>query len=186
MEQNSSKGGDIILIITSGLPASGKSKVIDILARHTERKWHIIRPSDWIPENLAMLDEEAQRQFNIGCWSVAIDKCNEAIAQVPPRDIIVLDACNSKAITLLTPIASAKTALHHVVLLFIQSNSDLCLARNPKLTKELLMNYVERFKVSLPRYKATCDSFLVVQNNGIIEQLETTLYDTWKQLCQNI
>ena len=175
-----------MLLLAAGLPKSGKSKAIDILARHVERKWHIIRPSDWIPENLAALDEATQRDYNIGCWSLALDKCNEAIEQVHPREIIVLDACNSKVGTLLTPITNAKAKFHHVVLLFVQANANLCLARDPKLTEALLLDYVERFKTSLPRYKKTCDLVLVVRNNGIFEQLETELHETWNRLCQSI
>jgi hypothetical protein len=150
------------------------------------RQWHIIRPSDWIPENLATLDKETQRSYNIGCWSVALDKCREAIADVNPRDIIVLDACNSRFNTLLTLIADAKAALHNVALLFVQSNVSLCLARDAKLTEPLLCDYVERFKTSLPQYKKLCNVFLAVRNNGTLEQLELALYDTWKQLCQSI
>jgi tRNA uridine 5-carbamoylmethylation protein Kti12 len=175
-----------MLIITCGLPSSGKSKAIDILAKHKSYKWHIIRPSDWVPDNLSTLDEQTQREYNIGCWSMALEKCREAIIEVSPKEIIVLDACNSKINTLLTLIADAKTALHRVVLLFIQSNADLCLARDTKLVEPLVRDYVERFKASLPKYKKCCDMFLVVRNNGNFEQLETELYDTWKTLCPNI
>jgi len=175
-----------MLILTCGLPKSGKSKAIDILAKHKDHKWHIIRPSDWVPDNLLALDEQTQREYNIGCWSMAIEKCKEAIEEVPPQEIIVLDACNSKINTLVTLIADAKAALHRVVLLFVQSNADLCLARDAKLTESLLRDYTGRFKTSLPKYKKCCDMFLVVRNNGIFEQLETELYDTWKTLCQSI
>lgn len=175
-----------MLLLTAGLPGCGKSKAIDILSKHAFPKWHIIRPSDWIPENLSMLDAETQRAYNIECWSIAIDKSKEAVAKVPPREIIVLDACNSKYNTTLTLIADAKVALHKVVLLFVQANADLCLARDAKLTESLLHDYVDRFKTSLPKYKKSCDLFLVVRNNGILEQLETELYDLWKQLCQSI
>jgi hypothetical protein len=151
-----------------------------------DRKWHIIRPSDWIPENLATLDKETQQSYNIGCWSVALDKCKEAIADVSPRDIIVLDACNSKSNTLVTLIADAKAALHNVALLFVQANMNLCLARDTKITEPLLCDYIDRFKISLPQYKKLCNAFLVVRNNGTLEQLETELHDIWKQLCQSI
>lgn len=86
----------------------------------------------------------------------------------------------------MTLIADAKAALHNVVLLFVQSNMNLCLARDAKLTDSLLRYYTERFKVSLPKYKKLCNAFLVVRNNGTFEQLETELHDTWKQLCQSI
>ena len=180
-----------MLILTVGFPKSGKSKVIDMLPRGNH-KWHIIRPSDWIPDNLSSLDEQMQREYNIGCWSMAIEKTKETIASVPPREIIVLDACNSKFNTLLTVIADAKAALHHVVSLFVQAQSNLCLDRDcktgaaAKLTVPLLNDYAERFKTSLPRYKQSCDLFLVVRNNGTLEQLETELYDIWKRLCQSI
>jgi len=175
-----------MLIITCGLPASGKSKTIDILAKHKSYKWHIIRPSDWVPENLATLDEQTQREYNIGCWSLALEKCKEAIEQISPKEIIVLDACNSKITTILTLITDAKAALHRVVLLFVQANADLCLARNAKLNEPLLRDYVDRFKTSLPRYKKCCDTVFVARNNGTFEQLETELYDIWKTLCQSI
>ena len=175
-----------MLIITCGLPAAGKSKTIDILAKHKSYGWHIIRPSDWVPDNLVTLDEQTQREYNIGCWSLALEKCQEDIEQVSPKEIIVLDACNSKVSTLLTLIADAKNALHRVVLLFVQANADLCLERNAKLKGPLLRDYVERFKTSLPKYKKCCDMFFVVRNNGTFEQLETELYDIWKTLCQSI
>jgi hypothetical protein len=132
------------------------------------------------------LDEKTQREFNIGCWSVALEKCKEAIAQVPPNEIIVLDTCNSKFNSHVSMIADAKKALHKVVLFFVQANVDLCLERNSQLSKTLLCDYVDRFKSSLPKYKKSCDLFVVVRNNGILEQLETELYDVWKRLCQSI
>jgi hypothetical protein len=83
-------------------------------------------------------------------------------------------------------IADAKKALHKVVLFFVQANIDLCLERNSQLSKTLLCDYVDNFKSSLPKYKKSCDLFVVVRNNGILEQLETELYDVWKRLCQSI
>jgi hypothetical protein len=166
------------------LPGAGKSRAIDILAKG--QKWHLIRPSDWIPENLSTLDIETQRAYNIECWSMAIDKCKEAIVEVQPREIIVLDSCNSKFNTLRVLITEARQKLHKVVLLFIQSNSNLCLARDAKLTQSLLNDYVDRFKESLPKYKQACDSFSVVKNNGTLEQLEFELRTIWKKLCENI
>jgi hypothetical protein len=168
-----------MLLIVAGLPKSGKSRAIDFLSK-SDGQWHIIRPSDWIPENLSSLDVESQRAFNIECWSMAIEKCKEAIEQVPPRETIVLDSCNSKYTTLLTLIVDAKAAMHKVVLLFVQSNISLCLARDPKMTESLLCDYTNRFKVSLPKYKKSCDSFLVIRNNGTLDQLKTELHNVWK------
>jgi uncharacterized HAD superfamily protein len=155
-------------------------------SKHASYNWHIIRPSDWIPDNLSELDIEVQRAYNIGCWSTALDKCREEISQVSPKEIIVLDACNSKYNTVLTLIEDAKVALHRVVLLFVQSNMQLCLSRDAKLSEALLCDYVDRFKSSLPQYKKSCDLFLIARNNGTFEQLETELYDIWKTLCQSI
>jgi predicted kinase len=138
-------------------------------------KWHIIRPSDWIPENLSKLDDETQRSYNINCWSVALEKTKEAIEEISPTDIIVLDACNSKYTTTISLITNARKHLHRAVLLFVQSDSNLCLSRNSKITKLLLDDYVNRFKTSLPEYKKACDLFLIVRNNGTIEQLTTEL-----------
>ena len=169
-----------MLILTCGLPGSGKSKAIDILmAKFGGKKWQLIRPSDWVPENLSTFDEETQRAYNIGCWEMAMEKANEAIAQIPPKNTIVLDNCNSKFTTVSTLISDARAALHHVVLLFVQSNVNLCLARNAKLSESLLRDYVDRFKVCLPKYKKVCDSFLVVRNNGTLEQLENELRGVW-------
>ena len=168
-----------------GMPSSGKSKVVDMLPKGGH-EWHIIRPSDWIPENLSTLDATIQSAYNIECWSIALAKSKEAVAKISPREIIVLDACNSKYTTIATLIADAKAALHKVVLLFVQARADLCLARDAKLTESLLLDYVDRFKVSLPKYKKLCDLFLVVRNNGTLEHLETELYAVWKQLCQSI
>jgi tRNA uridine 5-carbamoylmethylation protein Kti12 len=173
-----------MLIITSGLPSAGKSRTIDFLSK-SDGTWHIIRPSDWVPDNLSSLSDENQRQYNIGCWSMAIDKTREAISEVPPNEFIVLDSCNSKHTTLLTIITDAKAAMHEVALLFVQSNIELCLARDSKLTEPLLRDYANRFKTSLPHYKKSCDLFLVVRNNGTLEQLKTELHDVWKKLCQN-
>jgi hypothetical protein len=168
------------------LPRAGKSKVIDVLSKKAGPKWHIIRPSDWIPDNLSALSQEVQQSYNIECWSLAVEKAREAIDEISPKEIIVLDTCNSKYSTLLTLITSAKAALHSVILLFVQSNINLCLARDAKLTEQLLYDYVNRFKTSLPQYKRSCDLFLSVRNNGTFEQLTTELHDTWKKLCQNI
>jgi dephospho-CoA kinase len=173
-----------MFILTCGLPGSGKSKVIDILSAGLG--WHIIRPSDWIPDDLSALDEKTEREYLIGCWSLAIDKAKEAIAQIPPRDVIVLDSGNSKFNTTRLLICDAKKMFHKVAMLFVNSNVSLCKTRNTKLTDTLLRDYAERFKSSLPLYKKACDLFLVVNNNGTIEHLETELHDVLKILCHNI
>ena len=175
-----------MFIITAGLPKAGKSRAIDMLRGRNNTKWHVIRPSDWIPDNLANLDQDIQRSFTVECWSVAIEKCREAISEIPPREIIVLDGCNSKINTVLALIGDARAAMHHVVLFFVQAQINLCLQRDAKLTTSLLTDYAERYKVCLPKYKKLCDLFLVVRNNGTLEQLGTELHDTWKRLCQNI
>jgi predicted kinase len=174
-----------MLILTCGLPGAGKSRAIDILSKHAKASWNIIRPSDWVPENLFMMSEEMQSAYNIECWSLALEKCKEAIEQLDHKKFIVLDGCNSKFNTVSFLIEEARSKLHKVALLFVQSDSKLCLARNAKLTEALLADYVERFKVSLPKYKKVCDLFLVARNCATLEQLETELHDAWTKLCQN-
>lgn len=168
------------------MPASGKSKVVDMLHNRNNTKWHIIRPSDWIPENIAVIDEESQRAYNTACWSLAIEKAHEAICDINPKEIIVLDTCNSKYNTVVTLIADAKSAMHRVVLLFVQSTMQLCLERNAGISEALLRTYMDSFKISLPKYKKACDMFVVIKNIGTLEKLETELHEPWKKLCQNI
>lgn len=141
------------------------------------RDWNIIRPSDWVPDNLPTLGAEMERAYRIGCWSLAIEKTKEAIIQTSPREVIVLDSGNSKFNTVATLIADAKAALHKVVMLFIYANSNLCLERNGTLTESLLCEYVDRLKQSLPRYKRACDLFLSVRNNGSLEELGLELHN---------
>ena len=163
-----------MFILTSGLPASGKSKAIDILS--IGRNWNVIRPSDWVPDNLSTLGAEDGRAYRIACWSLAIEKTKEAIARTSPREVIVLDSGNSKFNTVAMLIADAKTALHKVVLLFVHASVGLCLERNGDLTESLLRDYVGRLKQSLPHYKRVCDLFLPVRNNGSLEELASELH----------
>lgn len=173
-----------MLILTCGIPSSGKSRAIDILS--TGRNWNIIRPSDWVPDNLSTLGEDMERSYRIECWSIAIDKTREAIAHTCPKDVIVLDSGNSKYNTVAVLVGEAKVALHKVAVLFVYANSSLCISRNATLTESLVRNYVDRLKASLPLYKRFCDLFLPVQNNGTIEELESELHNIRNILCQNI
>jgi len=168
-------------VIMCGLPSSGKSVVADFLLRDQQQA-NLIRPSDWMPENIDVLTPDAERDFRLECWKLAIEKTEEALTEITPDDCLILDCGNSKFRTLSHVIAEAQRRGHIVLLVFVDCKLATCMARAPKISKSVFEKYVADLKDSLPKYKKACDRFHVVRNNGTLDQLSDGVREI---RCQN-
>ena len=169
-------------VIMCGLPSSGKSVVADFLLRDQPRA-SLIRPSDWMPSNIDVLSSEQEKDFRLECWKLALEKTEEALAELAPDECLILDCGNSKFHTLSHIITEAKRRGHSVLFLFVDCKLATCIIRAPKIPKSVFEGYVGNLKDSLPKYKKACDRFHVVRNNGTLEQLGVEVREI---RCQNI
>ena len=72
-----------MLIIMCGPPGSGKSTVADLFLEEIDAD--LIRPSDWMPDNIETLGGELEREYRIQCWRTAIEKTKELVITVSPE-----------------------------------------------------------------------------------------------------
>lgn len=168
-------------VVMCGLPSSGKSVVADLLLKYQPQA-NLIRPSDWMPENIEALSPDAERDYRLECWKLAIEKTEEILAEITPDNCLILDCGNSKFRTLSHIITEAQRRDHTVLLVFVDCKLAVCMARAPKIPKSVFEEYVGHLKDSLPKYKKACDRFHVVHNNGTLEQLGDMVREI---RCQN-
>ena len=173
-----------MLIIMCGPPGSGKSTVADLFLEEIDAD--LIRPSDWMPDNIETLGGELEREYRIQCWRTAIEKTKELVITVSPEELIVLDCANAKYHTIDPTIQKAKRAGHEIVLLYVNTPRSVCKERmaDDWVGDETFNGYVDNIKTSLPKYKRTCNKFLVINNHSCQGDLTNSVEAIRDKLCQ--
>ena len=157
-----------MFVIMCGLPSAGKSTVVDLFKTQGDV---LLRPEDWAPQNLHTLGEEAEKEYRIQCWKMAIEKAADAVSEFGFDRRIILDCVNAKFFSLASIIGKAKTNKHRVVLVFVTARVARCEERSG-LSHDVFDAYVDNLKDSIPRYKQACDDIIVVSNDGTKSELE--------------
>ena len=168
-----------MLILMSGLPSSGKSVVVDMFKSGNDL---LLRPEDWMPNNIDILGADAEKEYRIACWKMAIEKSLEAVIETKPSSRIILDCTNSKFFSIASLIGQAKAYKHRVVLVFVSAKVQCCEQRSG-LARSIYDEYVENFKHSLPRYKSACDDIIVIRNDGDKQELIGTVSKIAGRIC---
>jgi len=172
-----------VLIIMCGPPGCGKSKVVDLLL--TEVDADCVRPSDWMPENIETLGPQLERDYRIQCWKTGIEKAQELVKDLPDSEIIILDCANAKYHTADPTIRLANKLGHKTVLLYVNAKSFKCRDRMGEnwIGDDIFANYIEDIKTSLPKYRKSCRSLLVIDNNSDTEMLVKKVEVIRGKLC---
>jgi len=172
-----------MLILMCGLPGCGKSLCVDILLEGIDAD--LVRPSDWMPDNIDQLGPDARREYGLACWKTAIDTTRDFIDACGDDDIIILDCGNSKYHTVAPIIKEAKKCGHRVVLLYVNASSDKCEDRlgDEWIGEDTASQYMRSIKKSLPKYKKACHKFLVVHNNSEPKDLRESVDTLRGKLC---
>ena len=170
------------LIIMCGLPSAGKSTVVDLFKTQGDV---LLRPEDWAPQNLHTLGEEAEKEYRIQCWKMAIEKAADAVSEFGFDRRIILDCVNAKFFSLASIIGKAKTNKHRVVLVFVTARVAICEERSG-LSHDIFDGYVDNLKDSIPRYKQACDDVIVIKNDGSKNDLDEAVKSILPRLiCKN-
>ena len=160
-----------MLVILCGLPSAGKSTVVDLFKTQGDV---LLRPEDWAPQNLHTLGEEAEKEYRIQCWKMAIEKAADAVSEFGLDRRIILDCVNAKFFLLASIIGKAKTNKHRVVLVFVTARVARCEERSG-LSHDVFDAYVDNLKDSIPRYKQACDDIIVINNDLTKDELASAL-----------
>jgi predicted kinase len=170
-----------MIVVMCGLPQSGKSTVVDQIFNTDDH--FIIRPSDYIPQNVENIPEDKRKKINVEAWNVALEIAREFIHDQGNDDIIVLDMCNRRYTDIGPMLRFGKRHGHRLVIIVVNCPIDQCQSRSAELDRSIFSNYVDSLKESLPKYKGESDDFLVVQNKGSLEDLVSSLDPIRDKLC---
>ena len=174
-----------MLVLMCGLPSSGKSTIVDLIVKGSRSSIWVIRPEDWLPEGLAEMGPEEEKNYRIECWRTALAEAEGAVEKHDSADIIILDCGNSKFKPLHGLLQIAKRNGHKRVVLYVNSRPAQCKERagDSWVGQEVAKSYIENIRDSLPKFKSKCDQILIVENMGILEDLEQNALTVWSRLC---
>ena len=177
-----------MLILMCGLPFCGKSVVLDIITEKTELSICIIRPEDWLPDDIDNLSAEEEKKYRIECWRTAISAVEDEVEQRDPSEMIVLDCANSKYGPLESLLRRAKRNGHKLVVLYVNARPTQCEARagDHWVGAKVVGNYVENIKDSLPKFKSKCDRIIIIENTDTLDVLKQNAPTAWSRLCQTM
>src|SRR5690606_7978838 len=115
----------------------------------------LLRPSDWMPPSFESLDDEFIKGYRLTCYSMALEKVNQAITDFSNGYTIILDQGNHKYDDLRHSINTAKQNGHKVVLLFVNSCTKICKERagDKWVGDDNWSSSISKVKESLPKYK---------------------------------
>lgn len=170
-----------MIIIMCGLPASGKSTLVDLVFDDSTK---VIRPEDYVPQNADKLDTEVYKSIKIAAWNVAIDLFREEAHDGKLSDIIVLDMCNRDIAAIISILRFARARGHEVILLYLNSSREACIRRSG-LAPDIIDKYIDSLKDSLPKYKVECNNFMVARNKGNLQDLTEQADKIRDKLCLN-
>jgi len=175
-----------MFILMCGLPSCGKSVTIDIIIQKTMGPpVRVIRPEDWLPDNINSLGAEAEKNYRIESWKFAISMAEKAVEECNSSELIVLDCANSKFRPLESLLRRAKRNGHKLAVLYVNSRPAQCEARagDKWVGAQVVQTYVESIRNSLPKFKSKCDRIIIVENTDTLAALEQNALVAWSKLC---
>ena len=175
-----------MFILMCGMPSCGKSAAIDIIAESDDATplW-VIRPEEWLPDNITELSPQEDKEQRIGCWQKAMDAAEKAVEEHDPSEVIVLDCTNSKYRPLESLLRRAKRNKHKLVIMYVNSGVAQCEARagDSWIGPEIAKIYIRNIRDSLPKFKSKCDRIVIIANNDSLDILEENVLAAWSKLC---
>ena len=158
-----------MLVLMCGLPSCGKSKSVDIISDNYSDPLLVIRPEDWLPENISDLTEGEEKNYRIECWRTAMAETEKMIEEKKNSVIIILDCGNSKFRTLGGIIRMAKRNNHKIVVLYVNSRLSECEKRAGEqwVGTDIAKAYVENIRDSLPKSATERIQHFALKDEGI-------------------
>ena len=150
-----------MLIVMCGYPKSGKSTFVDILMQYVAHPVHLVRPSDWRPEDELTAAENSKWQ--LACWEYAIDKATELVS-VEPSGVVIFDTCGASSEPLETLMSVARSHGHKVVAIFMATPRVMC---EERIDPYIIQKYIDRIHNTVFRYKTICDNLIVVKYHKV-------------------
>lgn len=174
-----------MFVLMCGMPSCGKSAAVDIIVESGETSFWIIRPEEWLPDNIAELSSQEEKEQRIGCWQKAMDAAEKAVEERDPSEVIVLDCANSKYRTLESLLRRAKRNGHRLVVIYVNAGVAQCEARAGSnwIGPEVAKAYIGNIRDSLPKFKSKCDRIVIIANNDSLAALEANALTAWSKLC---
>lgn len=157
-----------MLLIMCGYPFSGKSTFLDMLVGRDDLPGplHIVRPSDWYPENIKDMGHQERQDYQIAAWDHARDKALDLLKKHTPSDVIALDTCGASPQAFRSVVAVAEARGHKLVVLWIATPRDVCSERGDK---SIVDKYKGRFEEALAWYQKNFHKVIPIRN-GTVEE----------------
>lgn len=138
-----------MLIIMCGYPSSGKSTFLDLLSPYLGDH-HIIRPSDWYPDDIDNIDSQDRTKYQLACWEHALDKTILLLSSKPVDIPIILDTCAASPNSLNSIIETAKLHRHKIIAIVIGTPASICASRaNP----DVIQRYINKIPNAVRTYR---------------------------------
>ena len=169
-----------MLVIMVGLPQSGKSTFIDMVAAKCCHEMDIIRPSDWYPSDIDDIDQNSRTDYQLVAWEYALDKISAVLASSIDKRLIVLDTCGATPGSLRTVFGVAKIHKHTIAAIFIATPRGVCDSRIDPLVVD---KYISKIHDAVLEYNKMCNKLIIVKYDDI-SKWNTKAVEVAEQLCQ--
>jgi len=135
---------------------------------------HIVRPSNWYPDDIDQMDVDERTDWQIAAWEHALEKCCSLLATKDVTNVILFDTCGASPNALKTLIGVAQLHRHRIVAIWMAVPRRVCESR---IEPSVVQRYVDRIHNAVQEYKATCDELIVVKHDTL---------DNWRCAAREI
>lgn len=161
----------------AGMPFSGKTEFVKKFLGITAHKTVVIDPKEYLPDDIDSLSDEEQKKWRIAAWEVCIKYASNSMHE-PNDTVIILDTAAASELALIEVFTLAKLKGHYIVYIFMASKVSECRQRAGDLWigQEAAINYVDKFKTSVPGLRKLSNESITIQNNGLegLEEIAKT------------
>jgi predicted kinase len=154
-----------MFIIMCGYPKSGKSTFADLLHQECSSPIHIVRPSDWYPDDIDDMSSSKKTEYQIASWEHALDKTSQLLASEDASSVIVLDTCGASPGSFKTLIGIAQMHKHKLIAIFMAVPKVLCMKR---IDPAIVQRYSNKIRSAVLEYKSICDELIIIKHESLL------------------
>lgn len=158
-----------MLVLTAGMPSSGKTTFAKELLKAIGSKVAHLDPKENLPDDYESLSSDNQSLYNISAWEVCFEKAIELLGSKSNESAIIFDSAAAKFLTILPLLKKAKSRNHNILYVFMNAKKDDRLSWSTDFSKNIIekldKSYIIDFKVTLPAIEKSVDKLMII-NNG--------------------
>lgn len=153
-----------MLILTAGLPFSGKSTFVKYLIDCCNKDILLADPKLLYPKNYISLTQSQREAISIESWE---EMTTYLIENLKNEKYLIYDTCASQYDVIYNIINKAKKYDHNIIMVFVKTSPQQCIARsNGLINKNIMPKYISRFKNAIPKLAKEIDNFILIKNTS--------------------